>query len=349
LIAESNPAETTTHRGAPELAFRLATSDDVPGILRLIAASYGREDDLARLRFWRWKHEANPFGLSPCLIAEANGRLVGVRVFLRWTWRSGHLDVRAVRAVDTATHPDWRGRGIFSRLTTRLVEQMHREGIGFIYNTPNEKSMPGYLKMGWSQVGRIPLWVRPLRLSGLVRRSWTKTPPQPPTFGNTRSASHVLSDPRMPAFLSAASFGDERYHTSRTLPYLRWRYADIPNMTYWARFEMAGDAGALVVARGRVRGRLREVTVSELLVTTSHRGIELGKAVLVDFMRATDADYVAACAASGTTERSVLLGSGFFPIPRLGPHFTARALRTDGPDPSRWDNWRCAIGDLEVF
>jgi GNAT superfamily N-acetyltransferase len=328
---------------------RAARADETAQILGLIAASYDRDDSPARLEYWRWKHEQNPFGVSPCLVAESNGRLVGVRVFLRWNWQSGAQSVRAVRAVDTATLPEWRGKGVFSRLTMRLVEQVQIEGVSFVYNTPNDKSMPGYLKMGWAPVTRVPLWTRPVRLSDVVRRAFTELPAQPPTLRTFATAAEVLQDRRLVAFLADVSTDDERYHTARTLQYLRWRYANVPGMHYQARLDIAGDAGALLIARGRLRGRFREITISELLVTPSLRGVQIARALISDLIRNADADYVAACAAGGTPERSALARSGFLPIAGIGPHFTARALRSDGRDPSRWANWRCSIGDLELF
>jgi GNAT superfamily N-acetyltransferase len=332
-----------------EPAIRSATAEDTPEILDLIAASYQGQDDPGRLGYWQWKHSANPFGVSPCLVAESHGRIVGVRAFLRWTWRSGGRDVRAVRAVDTATHPEWRGRGVFSRLTTRLAEQMQREGVSFIYNTPNAKSMPGYLKMGWALVARIPLWVRPLRPSRLARRVLGHTPAQPPTLSHLDTVARLLSDSRLPEFLSDVALRDDRLHTARTPNYLRWRYGENPRLSYWGRFETVGDAGALIIVRSRVRGRLREVTISDLLVTPTSRGVQIGRAVVSDVVRSCDSDYVAVCAARRTAERSVLARAGFLPMPHLGPHFTARRLNPIGLDPSRWVNWRCSIGDLELF
>ena len=226
---------------------------------------------------------------------------------------------------------------------------MEREGVSFIYNTPNSKSMPGYLKMGWALVTRIPIWVRPLRLSGLIRRVLGNATAQPPTIPQLGMVARVLGESRLPAFLSSVALRDDRFHTARTLAYLRWRYAEIPGFSYCARFEMDGDAGALVIARSRIRGRLSEVTISDLLVTPSSRGVQIGRAVVSDLVRAADADYVAACAASGTAERGVLARTGFLPVPRLGPNFTARRLNPAGLDPARWVNWRCSIGDLELF
>ena len=328
---------------------RAGTAADTPEILKLIATSYECQSDPSRLRYWLWKHEQNPFGASPCLVGTSDGRIVGVRMFLRWVWCSGDQTVRAVRAVDTATLPEWRGKGVFSRLTMRLVEQMQDEGVRFIYNTPNGKSMPGYLKMGWAPVTRIPLWVRPVRLSMAARRAFSNVPTPLPTFEHFGTITEVLEDRRLPAFLRNVAIHDERYHTPRTTSYLGWRYGNIPGISYAARLHVDGDAGALVIARGRVRGHLCEVTISELLVTPSTRGVQIGRALLADLVRSTDADYVAACAAKGTVERQALARAGFLPVPYLGPHFTARRLDSTGLDPAQWGNWRCSIGDLEVF
>ena len=91
---------------------------------------------------------------------------IGLRAFMRWRFDATGQDVRAVRAVDTATHPDHQGRGIFSRLTSEAIDLL-RGDTDLIFNTPNEKSLPGYLKLGWRIVGRAPVLLRikrPLRL-----------------------------------------------------------------------------------------------------------------------------------------------------------------------------------------
>ncbi len=210
---------------------RAGTAADTPEILKLIATSYECQSDPSRLRYWLWKHEQNPFGASPCLVGTSDGHIVGVRMFLRWVWCSGDQTVRAVRAVDTATLPEWRGKGVFSRLTMRLVEQMQDEGVRFIYNTPNGKSMPGYLKMGWAPVTRIPLWVRPVRLSMAARRAFSNVPTPLPTFEHFGTITEVLEDRRLPAFLRNVAIHDERYHTPRTTSYLGWRYGNIPGIS----------------------------------------------------------------------------------------------------------------------
>ena len=87
------------------------------------------------------------------------------RVLMRWEFVEHGRVVHAVRAVDTATHPDYQGRGIFTRLTLHALDELRHE-IDFVFNTPNDQSRPGYLKMGWQVVGRLPTAVRP---TGLAR------------------------------------------------------------------------------------------------------------------------------------------------------------------------------------
>ena len=103
--------------------------------------------------FFRWKHLENPFGRSFMLVAEADGRIVGLRAFMRWEFVAGDRRFRAVRAVDTATHPDHQGKGIFSRLTLEALDAL-RDQADFVFNTPNEKSLPGLPEDGMA--GRRP-------------------------------------------------------------------------------------------------------------------------------------------------------------------------------------------------
>src|SRR5688572_20647647 len=109
---------------ATDLVIRPATASDTGEILGLVKLSLGEGRIPRHLDFWTWKHGRSPFGPSPMLVAESDGRLVGLRVFMRWMWRAQGTTWPAVRAVDTATHPDWRGKGIFSRLTLALLDQM---------------------------------------------------------------------------------------------------------------------------------------------------------------------------------------------------------------------------------
>src|SRR5947199_7070932 len=128
--------------------------------------------------------------------------MVCVRTFVRW--RFGGVgtggEVLDVRGVDTATSPIVQRKGIFSRLTTRALDAAESEGVAFVFNTPNDRSLPGYLKLGWRQLGDRKLRARVRRPDRLVRaaasrdlRSGAAT--APPVGTELVPAAAFLDDP----------------------------------------------------------------------------------------------------------------------------------------------------------
>jgi GNAT superfamily N-acetyltransferase len=348
-----------------ELVIRHAGPADEPALLRLITLCLGPGSVPRTADFWRWKHTDNPFGPSPMLVAEAEGRIVGLRTFLRWRWRSAGRDVPAVRAVDTVTHPEWRGRGVFSRLTRRLLDEVAAQGTAFVFNTPNRTSGAGYRKLGWATVGRAPLLVRPLAplaaLLRLARRGDAATPRADgpvdaegaPDLSRFPGAGALLDTPIVDDLLEARDQGpsDRRYTTSLDRPYLRWRYAAPPGLRYGTLWRENRSGSAAVIFRGRRRGRLREVLVTEILAPPARAGRRHLVELLRELAADAPADYLVAAASRGTPERKALLRCGFLPVPGAGPTIVTRPLTSDTalPDPGDSGSWRWSAGALELF
>lgn len=129
--------------------------EDSEAIIKLLQLSLGESKLKKTQEIWNFKHEDNPFGKSPVFLAEEDNSLIGVRAFMKWNWQLVNTVWTSYRAVDTATHPKHQGKGIFKTLTLRALEYVQKKDDCFIFNTPNEKSRPGYLKMGWKQVNKI--------------------------------------------------------------------------------------------------------------------------------------------------------------------------------------------------
>ena len=343
----------------PPLTTRLATDADVPAILALVSRSLGEGSIPRSVDYWRWKHVDNPFGRSPCLLSESDGQIAGLRAFMRWRWSSGGRDVPAVRAVDTATHPDWRGKGIFSRLTLALVEQMKAEGVAFVFNTPNAQSRPGYLKMGWTSLGRTNLRIRlarPLRVARtLLRRRAVAAAGDDAGDSEWGSgfapAAELLAQPGVDTLLGGAPDGDPRLVTRTTREYVAWRYTAVPGFRYYAAWTLERDARAAVLFRLKRQGAFRELRVCDLLVGPEKRSTAAASALLRSVVRRSGADYGSAMAGAGTREHAALWRSAFLPAPHVGPIFTVRPLAPDvSPvDPKAIANWRLSIGALELF
>jgi GNAT superfamily N-acetyltransferase len=331
--------------GRPEIEVRRAGDGDLPAVMELAQAALGWRPDDPNDAFFRWKHHDNPAGVSPMWVACAGERLVGFRTFLRWRFRLGDgRSASAVRAVDTATHPDFQGQGIFSRLTLGALDELRDEGVDFVFNTPNDQSRPGYLKMGWQVVGRVPITTRPRGPGALVRTVRSRVPAEKWSIDTPAGipAEEALADDheldRLLAATEAASAREASTEpaisTDRTPAHLRWRYRFGP-LHYRAVVARGGPAAGLAVFRVRRRGAATEAVLCELLAPDG------AGALITEIARATGADHVIAAGSPPTGARMV-------PVPRQGPILTWRAVAPDAVAPPL-TAWRLTMGDVELF
>jgi GNAT superfamily N-acetyltransferase len=345
-------ATASTRAGlTSQIVVRPYTDADEAAALEVLAASLGGGPAGRRTsEFFRWKHQLNPFGRSFILVAEAEERVVGVRALMRWRFATDGLVVRAVRAVDTATHPDWQGRGLFTRLTLEAVDRL-RSDTDLIFNTPNTKSLTGYLKMGWRNMGKVPVAVkvrRPLRFVLHVRSLNSSVPPRtsrPPL--EDLSASEAFDRPGIKELLNAQTKG-RRLATPLDLPYLRWRYASAPLLDYRAVVEGDGDhASGLAIFRVRSRGALWESTVCELF---SREGDSATcRRLLRRVASAARVDHITCHFPLRSVHASSVRRLGFLPSPG-GVTFVVNPLReTPMLDPQDPGSWSLSLGDLELF
>lgn len=364
-----------------ELTTRSYEPTDEEAVLDLLRETLGETAATQRTpEFWRWKHFDNPFGTSFLRIAsDQAGRIIGLRAFMQWRFRIGAHSLRAVQAVDTATHPQYRRIGVFSTLTKQVVEDARKDGVAMIFNTPNVFSRPGYQKLGWRDVGTVtPLFLilRPgrvfLRLAAgslgvgsrvYSPRSFFRRPL--PEAGTILEKGEALE-----ALLSnhGRSYGgSSAIITAQSADYLRWRYTTHPHLTYFAKWiEGPGDLPASAVVRANTRLGLREVLLSEVLVTRPDE--RQCHALLEELRSVLAADYMVAYAREGSFLRGALQRHGFrsppspllnaifenrlfrFPEPQKPRRLMVRPLQLDIPfDPFRLRNWALSVGDLEIF
>jgi hypothetical protein len=329
-------------RGAGvDLIVRAATDADEPAMVELVRTSMGWPADAPLAEYLHWKHRNNPFGRSPAWVAEDGGVIVGLRTLLRWEFDvpSGP-PLRAVRAVDTATAASHRGHGVFTRLTLHGVEASNAEGNDLVFNTPNDKSRPGYLKMGWRVIGRLPVAFRPCRASGLPALARAGVPAErfstPTTAGDP--AADALADASALDELLDAQRSPSGLRTRRSVAYLRWRYDGFAPLHYRVIVAPGGVRHGLAVFRLRRRGRALEAAVVEVLAVDGR----VRRTLLRDLVRACGADYALLIAAPAS-----VAGALFAPLPRRGPILTCRPLCGDGP--SRVGDWGLSLGDVELF
>lgn len=220
---------------------REANRDDDAGLAELFRAAFQfeRGDE-----HYRWKFIDNPDGPPVIAVAEDAGRLVGQYALWPTQLRLGSVVVLGAQSLDTMTHPDYRGQGIFAALAEQCMKYAAVKGIAALYGFPNENSYPGFVrKLDWDCTGTIPLWVRPLRPSahhriprwvGPLADLGAKFLPN----GRTRSfrVDDVLPDSSaIDALLEEWRTLAGRCRVERTADRYLWRFSPASGMQYrWA-------------------------------------------------------------------------------------------------------------------
>ncbi|MDJ0953322.1 MAG: GNAT family N-acetyltransferase [Acidimicrobiia bacterium] len=312
------------------LTIRPFATDDLPQVLDLLRSSLGETALLQRTpELFNWKHVDNPFGRSIMLVAADGPTIAGFRAFMRWELlQPDGTTLRCVRAVDTATHPEYRRRGIFRSLTMAALDAATADGVDMVFNTPNPRSGAGYLTMGWSEVGVIRPLAFPAR--GLMRkRPDTAQLPEPADF---------VAQPEPVTPRSTPDRTLRGLRTPRTEEYHAWRFTGHPT----ARYVQFAAGTATAVGRIAHRGRLRELLISEVY------GEHLGKAIHLA-QRSATSSYVGAFFSKGSPERRATVRSGFVPVPGATMTLMCRPLRNLGDGIESLDSWDLSLSDLELL
>ena len=248
--------------------------------------------------------------------------------------------MRAARAVDTATDPEYQGRGIFTRLTLEAIDRLPDDGVELIFNTPNAKSLPGYLKMGWHEVGWLGVAVKPASMRFPVVVATARGPagrwPLPTAAGE--APADVLVDRTAVQSLLDSQPAADGVATCRSPEYLAWRYGHEP-LGYRVMLLGPTPKSGLVVFRRRQRGNAVEGVLCDLLVPggSSRAAAELLRKV----SHAAEVDYLLRL-----DHRPVTRGP-FVRLPRVGPVLACRPL--DASPAPQLAEWSLTMGDVELF
>lgn len=244
--------------------------NDVEEIINLLTLSLS---DRQTSSFFLWKHFQNPFGKSYGLLAIDQEKIVGVRMFMFWEFSKNGEILRAIRPVDTITHPDYRGKGIFKSLTLQGLNDCKKD-YDIIFNTPNENSYPGYIKMGWIDL--------PFKLNFKIAV----------TNPFYRFSGEIMKQDLSQISISKNT-NNTSWSTNHTEDFFKWRYQDIDyNIVL---FKENGDELLLVYRLKKLKG-LKTIVIVDAVGETSikkHAVLRLGqmeKAPLIYYLQQQDLD-----------------------------------------------------------
>lgn len=114
-----------------------------------------------------WRYRDNPAGTVVGADAWDGDTLAAHYVTCPLEARIDGAVAKGLLSLNTATHPDYQGKGLFTTLATRAYELGAAAGYGFVVGVANANSTPGFLrKLAFQDVGRLHAGV----LASLPRR-----------------------------------------------------------------------------------------------------------------------------------------------------------------------------------
>jgi len=159
--------------------------------------------------------------------------------------------------MDTMTHPDYQGQGIFTTLAPACYEIAAACGFRVLYGFPNALSYPGFVRrLDWDHTGEIQHWIRVLRPSRHPRVPGFSGPIVDlaakllPRGGGRHDIEISFGSPdadERAGLLQNSNPHLELCHVDRTPEWLDWRYADAASHDYeW----ICARRGDMLIAAG---------------------------------------------------------------------------------------------------
>jgi GNAT superfamily N-acetyltransferase len=226
------------------LVFRLITKADVDAVAELYFLCFGVRPPPTYIR---WRYLETPTGLTPTMLAFDQGICVGCYAL----WPTGLLlDGRPIsggQAIDSMTHPDYRGRGLFVEVAEHCYDDLRKLGYQVLYGFPNDAAYSVRVRrLNWHHVTDIHHWARPLwlldppQVGGLIAAAsllW----PLPAAASGLRIET-VRPDSEAIAVLLDSAETKSICRVQRSAEWLAWRYhADSGGDYRWIAV-YAGDA-----------------------------------------------------------------------------------------------------------
>jgi GNAT superfamily N-acetyltransferase len=274
-----------------------------------------------------WWFERNPAGPRVISLIPDGERAAGAASMSLFRMRLNGTEALIAFAIDVATHPDFRGRGLFSTLQLGNEDVCAGLGVQAALGFTNPAAGPIYVgRLDWRELTWLRLWARPSLLPARAPRGVEPLE----RFG-----------PETDELYERASRGWSN-HLVRGADYLNWRYADSPRGYRCFAFRREGRLeGYAAFGRKEYGGRTVGV-VADLV--GSRRAM---RALLARCAREAR-DVPAVVALVSPWQRRTFLVSGFVPTHR-SIRFIGKPLQPGVTLTESRAAWHFTLGDMDIF
>jgi len=319
------------------LTYREYAPGDEGRILALFKDVFHREMTPA---FWRWRYQESPWGQGMMRVALDGDKMVGHFGVIPMRVQFQSTIYPAVFPMTAMTHPDYAGRGIFTRLMSETYGSAREQGFPLVYGFFNRNSYSANVKFGYHDV----ITLNPL----------------------TKTLSPAESDGDRDSYIAAVAVFDGAFDrlwdkikqeyvaiVPRTGEFLNWRFVKDPVVDYaiFAYRYGKGDVLGYVVLKIYKEGETIRGHIVDLMTIPDE---SIARALIkksYDYFRQNDAVDLSCWMKEGTSYARILEEEGF--VRRQGEtHFAVIVLdktRKELLPAEDATGWFLTMGDSDVY
>ena len=310
----------------PSWKVRRYREGDESAILELMNTVYGRWHTP---QYWEWKYKKNPGGSSIICLAEDDEKVIGHYSSIPFPMKLGNSYVKGSFNTDGATHPMYRGRGVFSALVNRCHLEVAENAIPLTYGTAFVNLGPTYKRYEW--VGHICFMVNMIKVidwkavvrSCLGKRLDLASCVLKKMHGSTPSDFRGVTveqvnrfDSRIDKFWTRVSPA-YAIIVRRDQAHLNWRYADHPEEKFniYAAMEHDQILGYCVLRTGQWRDLEYGCIVDIMGVGDEHDTVGCLVKTAVEYFEGRGVDVIACMMSEGHPYQRMFRRAGFLTSP----------------------------------
>jgi GNAT superfamily N-acetyltransferase len=306
------------------------------GLMRAVWGSYMPVDE------FEWWYDQNPVRPGTITLAVADDRVAGMLAMSYARMRLNGREALVAFAIDGATHPDFRGRGIFQALELENERRAAQAGAEVAVGFTNPMAGPILVgRVGWSDVRRLRIWARVLRPIAVLRRRSEEGGGLRPKMESGRVEPFERFDADAEAVVRSAA--PDTDHVVRDSAYLNWRFASSPRGYRCLGVFRAARLAAFAVLGHKVYGGISAAYIADLVAPIPEDARALLRRCIAEARGGADA--VLALPGPG---RTAFATTGFIPTPQT-IRLIGKPLAVTARLPSDGRDWQFSLGDTDIF
>lgn len=262
------------------IKIRLADVSEGPQVVEMINAAFKDETAFLPierdLKWWKWKYEEIPFGKPLISVADDDGRIAGAQICWPWSLTYAGHELKTYQLVDTSVHPDYRGHGLFLKLTINSVKVSNEANADLIFGFPNKNALHGYLKLYYDKVFPVYWWIKVLKPVKLIdkkaRHASGRSIDLPAEYRITEEKANKIR---------FANPYERRIQIKGSSEYVIWRYVRHPLYKYGIVFDKGKGISCAIFEIRETINNYREMIVLEIYGSTKQYPEVLSELVAV--------------------------------------------------------------------